>query len=109
MPTLDGRPWDAEKQPRLKLVDQRRNRSAEIPPTVRVEVRCRREDLVIQNLEIKHKGIWNSLKKRLGFKNRMAAAISYIRDRLTEEGLDVENINDVFGQLTLGSATAETV
>jgi hypothetical protein len=44
---LEGRPWDAVKQPRLRLIDQRKDRNKGIPPTVRVEVRCRREDLPI--------------------------------------------------------------
>jgi hypothetical protein len=39
----------------------------------------------------------------------MAAAISYIRDRLSAEGLEVSNIEDRFGQVTLGIATAEPV
>jgi hypothetical protein len=38
----------------------------------------------------------------------MAAAESYIRDRLSEEGLDVKNIDDIFGQLTLANVTAES-
>jgi len=55
--------------------------------------------LVIEDLEVKDAGIWDAAKKRLGFKNRMAAAISYIRDRLSDEGLEVNNIEDVFGKL----------
>ena len=106
---LDGSPWDAVKEPRLKLVDRRKDRSKGIPPTVRVEVRCRREDIVIEDLEVKDAGIWDMAKRRLGFKNRMAAAISYIRDRLSEEGLEVDNIEDVFGKVTLGSVTPETL
>jgi hypothetical protein len=38
----------------------------------------------------------------------MAAAESYIRDRLAEEGFDAKNIQDIFTELTLGSATAES-
>jgi len=105
---LKGRPWDAVKQPRLKLIDKRRDRSTGIPPTVRVEVRCRREDLHIGQLEIKDENLWETVKRRAGFHNRMAAAESYIRDRLLEEGLDVRNIGDIFGELTLGSTIAET-
>lgn len=106
---LDGRPWDAMKQPRLSLVDKRRERTKGIPPTVRVEVRCRREDLSIEDLEIKDQHLWAGVKERLGFQNRLAAAISYIRDHLSAEGLEVKNIDDIFGQLTLGSTTAESV
>jgi hypothetical protein len=105
---LKGRPWDPLKQPRLKLVDKRKNRSAGIPPTVRVEVRCRREDLNIEQLEIKDENLWENVKRRAGFQNRIAAAESYIRDRLLEEGLRVNNIGDIFGELTLGSTIADT-
>lgn len=105
---LKGRPWDPVNQPRLKLIDKRKDRSAGIPPAVRVEVRCRREDLDIDRLEIKDENLWETVKRRAGFQNRMAAAESYNRDRLLEEGLDVRNIGDMFGELTLGSAIAET-
>jgi hypothetical protein len=105
---LEGRPWDAGKQPRLRLIDKRSDPSKGIPPTVRVEVRCRREDLIISDLQMKDEGIWTAVKSRVGHKNRMAAAISYIRNRLSEENLEVQNMEDVFGQLTLGSTIAQS-
>jgi hypothetical protein len=105
---LHGRPWDGAKQPRLKLIDKRKDRSKGIPPAVRVEVRCRREDLIIEDLEVKDENLWGKIQSRAGFRNRMAAAESYIRDRLSEEGLDVKNIDDIFGQLTLANVTAES-
>ena len=106
--TLQGRPWDPAKQPRLKLVDRRTDPSKGIPPTVRLEVRCRREDLEIEDLEVKDESLWENVKARAGFKNRIAAAESYIRLRLLEEGLEAGNIHDPFGQLTLGSVSAES-
>jgi hypothetical protein len=102
-PFLEGRPWDPNKEPRLKLVDKRKDRKKSIPPTVRVEVRCRREDLLIEDLSVKDVTLWERMKAKAGFKNKLAAAESYIRDRLTEEGLEVKNISDVFGQVTLAS------
>lgn len=104
---LEGRPWDGTKQPRLKLVDLRKDRKSGLPPTVRLEVRCKREDLLIEDLTIKNETVWQAARQALGFENRMAAAESYIRDRLTEEGLEVLNLPDIFGQLTLASVTAE--
>lgn len=106
---LEGRPWDAVEQPRLKLIDQRKNRTKGLPPTVRVEVRCRREDLVIDDLQVKDERIWDTAKRGFGFKNKVAAAVSYIRDRLAEEGLEVNNIEDIFGIVTLGSVMAEAI
>jgi hypothetical protein len=79
------------------------------PPTVRVEVKCRREDLIIEDLEIKDETLWQAAKRKAGFKNRLAAAESYIREHLSKEGLEVKNIEDVFGTVTLGSVTAESV
>lgn len=105
---LEGRPWDALKQPRLTLIDQRKDRNKGIPPTVRVEVRCRREDLRISDLEIKDEGLWDTVRRRVGFKNKLAAAESYIRDYLSQEGLEVKNIEDIFGTVTIASATAES-
>lgn len=105
--TLSGRPWDASKHPRLTLIDKRKNPKDGIPPTVRVEVHCRKEDLVIEDLEIKDETIWEAAKAKAGFKNRLAAAESYIRKRLSEEGLEVKNLDDIFGRLTLASTSAE--
>jgi hypothetical protein len=106
---LSGRPWDALKEPRLKLLDQRKNRTKGIPPSVRVEVRCRREDLFIQDLQIKDETLWEAAKRKVGFRNKMAAAVSYIRNKLSEEGLEVSNIEDAFSEITLAAATAEPV
>jgi hypothetical protein len=105
---LQGRPWDGAKEPRLTLIDIRKDRSKGIPPTVRVEIRCRREDLIITDLEIKNESLWDTAKRRAGFKNRLAAAEAYIRERLSDEGLEVKNIDEAFSQLTLGTATAES-
>jgi hypothetical protein len=103
---LLGRPWDSN-EPRLRLVDQRRGSKDALAPIVRLEVRCRREDLVITDLELKDGSLWASIKRQAGFKNKMAAAESYIRDRLTKEGLEVRHFSDKFGVLTLGNVIAE--
>jgi hypothetical protein len=104
---LAGRPWDAVSAPRLKLIDLRKDRTKGIPPTVRVEVRCRREDLKIEDIEIKNETVLEAVKRRSGFDKRLAAAEAYIRDRLTKEGLVINNFQDAFGELTLASTTAE--
>jgi hypothetical protein len=103
---LQGRPWNAVNKPRLKLIDKRRDRTKRIPPTVRVEVRCRREDLAVDDVEVKDETLWEKIKSKPFFGNKMAAAESYIRDRLAEEGFAIKNINDIFTEITLGSATA---
>jgi hypothetical protein len=102
---LDGRPWNSS-EPTAQLVDQRSKGSTSIPPSVRVEVRCRREDLIIDDLRLKDETLMSKIQGKAGYKNRNAAAISYIRNELLKEGLYVANIEDPFGQLTLGSAIA---
>jgi hypothetical protein len=106
---LQGRPWDANKNPRLKIIDSRKDRTKGIPPTVRVEVRCRREDLQIASIEVKDENLWGSLKSRAGFRNRLAAAESYIRSQLAKEGLEVRDFSDIFGTVTLASTTAQSI
>jgi hypothetical protein len=104
--TLSGRPWDPYSEPRLTLKDKRGDRSKGIPPTVRIDVRCLREDLNIAGLETKDETLWQKIRERSGFKNRLAAAESYIRDRLLREGLSVGRIEDPFGELLIATTTA---
>jgi hypothetical protein len=106
---LEGRPWDPNKNPRMKLLDQRKNRSRGIPPAVRIEVQCLREDLLVQDIEVKDSTLWEKLRAKNGFRNRLVAAESYIRDRLEEEGLEIGEINDKFSSLILARVTAEPV
>lgn len=103
---LQGKSWDPSVA-RLKLRDARSDKSRGVPPCVRLEVRCRQEDLAIDDIQIKDEGRWAKIQSRLGFVNRRAAAIAYVRKALTEEGLDVANIEDPFGRVTLGSVLAE--
>lgn len=106
---LDGRPWDGSKKPRLKLVDRRGASSASLSPSVRVEIRCRREDLAISDLTLKDESHWAAVVRRAGFRNRIAAAESYIRDRLASDGLEVGDLDEIFSRLTLSSVSAHSV
>lgn len=107
--SLKGRPWNASSNPRLKLMDSRSDITKGIPPTVRIEVRCRREDINISDIEIKDEGLWEKARAATGFSNRVAAAESYIRAKLLEVGLEERNIGDKFGTLCFASVTAESV
>lgn len=51
--------------------------------------------------------MWSAIQQSAGFGNKMAAAESYIRDRLVEVGLEFQNFDDPFGELTLASVTAK--
>jgi hypothetical protein len=104
---LEGSPWDATKEPRLKLIDKRGQTNKSLEPAVRLEVRCRVEDLEILDIHDKDEGRWKLISSAKGFKNRMAAATAFIRNKLAEEGLHVTNIEDQFGEITLANVTAE--
>jgi hypothetical protein len=103
---LDGRPWDPKAEPRLKLVDQRSGAKG-VPPSVRVEVRCRREDLQISNIVLKDKRRWDTAKARTGYRNREIAAEAYIRDQLLRRGLVVGDLRDTSAQMTLSMTFPE--
>lgn len=104
---LDGRPWDPIKSPRLKVQDIRSNRKRGIPPTIMVSVRCLREDIHITDIKTKDEGLWRKVKAKAGFENRLAAAESYIRSKLIEEGLEFGDLNDRFGEIILAHVAAE--
>lgn len=106
---LSGRPWDPLTQPRLALIDTRSDKSRGIPPSVRIEIRCRREDLIIHDLKLKDGSAWNIIRKKEGHRNRLAAAEAYIKSRLFEEGLHVGDMEELFSQTTIAAVTADSI
>jgi hypothetical protein len=109
-PTLEdvlrGRPWDSAA-PRLKIIDYRNERTVGLPPIVRVEVRCRRQDLNIEDISLKDGQKWRSIKRDTYFVNKRAAAESAIRDRLISEGLFYEDVEEIFASITIADVEAE--
>lgn len=104
---LEGRPWDALKHPRLKVIDSRSDAAKALAPIVKIEVRCKREDLVISDIELKNLKVeagWFGLKPRA---NVELAAQAVIRSRLIEEGLLHGDLEDRFATITLASVTTD--
>lgn len=106
---LSGRPWDALKAPRLQLIDQRSSNSKSMPPTVRVEVRCLREDLEISHITLGDASTFAVLKRRKAAATRRIAAEAAIRTLLTEAGLLTGDMSDPYAQLMLAMTTADAV
>jgi hypothetical protein len=104
-PILDGRPWLALESPLLQLVDQRNDRTRGIEPSVRLVIRCLREDLDISDIEIKNPTARERISASVS-SNRMKAAEAYIRNKLEEAGLEVGDISDKFGKITLADVFA---
>lgn len=107
---LDGRPW-ASGSPRLKVMDTRTDRIKSLPPSIRVEVRCRREDLHITSIALKDDEKWSLIKLGPDHRNKIAAAEALIRTRLFEDGLlhAGADITDPYTQMTLVAVAAEGV
>lgn len=107
---LVGQPWRSEDEPRLTVVDTRADRDRHIPPSIRVEVRCRREDLVITDIVMADEAKWSILQLNPQHRNRVAAAEAYLRNRLFEErlleGADGDMSNP-FARMTLAVVLAE--
>lgn len=105
MQPLLGHPWDADKAPRLKLVDTRPDLNRGIEPSVRVQVRCLREDLEITNIVLKDEKRWASLRQSPTHRNRVAAAEAVIRDRMMKAGLVHGALDEPYAQMCLAEVT----
>lgn len=82
---LSGTPWDARNAPRLEVVRSAERNADGDKPTVRIELRCRRQDLYISGLEPKDP----KLKKTLLRDNsdlRIAAAEQVIKEEICRAG-----------------------
>lgn len=98
---LIGRPWDANKKPRLKLKDLRPIASKSVEPEVNLEVRCRKEDLEISDIKLKNDSFES------GPNNLIAAKIE-IRNRLVGAGLLEEDVDHAYAVLTLYNVRVES-
>jgi len=105
---LYGRRWDAVKEPRLKLRDLRKSSQKSFDPIVYIEARCLRDDLKIEDIELKDESKWQRLSRRLGQENRIAAAESYIRNRLAKFGIEVSphSVHEKFSEILIAQIAA---
>lgn len=104
---LRGRPWDCVSNPRLTLIDKRKDPSKGIPPIVNIKIRCLREDLLISEIAVKDEAKWKKIVSGAGFKNKHLAAEAYIRNMLAKEGLDSGDISDPFCSINLAYITVD--
>lgn len=101
---LLGKVWDAVSEPLLSVKFATESR---MDPVVRIEIRCRREDLLISNVQIKNTSGFERFS--LGStKNKMAAAEAFIINALSSRNLDVKNFDDPFGEIVLADMLVDT-
>ena len=103
---LDGLLWDARNgPPRFTAVDTRtpeeraRHERTALPPTLRVEVRAKSEDLIIDRLELTDARPWSKLGPT---RKAEVAARAFIKRSLIEERLPVGDIHEPFSDLVIG-------
>ena len=104
---LEGSPWEADAEPRLTLIDNNAGKPRRIEPSVRIEVRCRREDLLISDIEITDKSLLKDLPEHKTSRRNEVAAECYIRDELLRHGLGGGDLSNRFAEITLLSVVAE--
>lgn len=98
---LDGQPWSSEV-PRSKLVDTKFGRKRGEAPEVTVEVRCRREDLIIEDINFKDSGITEYIKLP---RAKRVAVEQYIKSEIERIGLYCGDITDPFSVIVLGDVS----
>lgn len=95
---LKGSPWNASDAPRLKV---KRNSSAE-QPYVRIEIRCRREDLRIEDLELKDPVKQSRFLNRPDPDKNRAAAEQVIKEELVKAGfLELPDMTEGFSNILI--------
>lgn len=100
---ISGKPWDPIKSPRMQIKDRRNSVDVGIPPQVRIQIRCLKEDLIIS--EIKSKKL-NPMY--LYNPNKIAAAEAFIREKLKTIDFDIPvNLAPDFTKLLIADTIAE--
>lgn len=101
---LLGKAWDAVSEPLLSI---RSTGNSKIDPVARIEIRCRREDLLITNLQAKNEGVLQKALTGTIFDNKLAAAEAYIVNVLSSRNLDIRNFEDPFGEILLADVMVD--
>lgn len=91
---LSGKVWNPVEEPRLSI---KRTAISRIDPTCRFQISCKREDIVIEEIELKNRSV---LKDRFKH-NRDAAAAAFLRKVLSEHGLESENFDESFSDVVM--------
>lgn len=97
---LIGSPWNA-KDSVMKLQDKNYNRNRGESPEIRIEIRCLREDFIIEDIEFTDSRFpsWAALTR-----SKQVAVEQYIRDELARAGFDCGDLSEPFTEIVLADA-----
>jgi len=99
---LEGSPWDAATMPRYTVSRSAEKNKDGDRPTIRLEVRCRREDILIQGLEIKDSRKSTFFQKKRSKDANRAAAEQLIVEEIRKAGfLRLPNMSEPKSDLIL--------
>lgn len=101
-PNLFGQAFNATEPVMLMRID---GKPPKIPPTVKVRVHCLREDIDV--LELEAKNVSKSLLNRgIGEEKKLKLAEEIIKDYLSREGLEFEDVSEKFAKLVVADVIA---
>lgn len=98
---LDGQPWPAEER-KMKLIDTKAGRERGDPPEVTIDIRCKREDLIIEGIEFKEGSLFDFAKLT---RTKQVAVEQYIKLQIEKIGLECGDISEPFATLILGDVS----
>jgi hypothetical protein len=98
---LSGSPWSSEV-PLLKILDSKKDRKHGEAPEVRVELRCRREDMHITDIQLTE-----SASNITYSANKILAVEQYIRSELLKIGFLVPSLTDPFSEAVIADVVPE--
>lgn len=112
---LDQVVWNAQTEPRFDLIDKRatevREREAlnQLHPTIRIEIKCRSEDLKIDDIALTDPEERRLMASWAGANKRKKAAEAFIKRELLQNGLRAGNIHEPYGRLVVGDMIVSLV
>jgi hypothetical protein len=97
---LAGSPWDA-RESIMKIRDSNHKRKNGEPPEVRIEIRCLREDFIIEDVAFTDSifPAWAQLSRL-----KQVAVEQYIRDELARAGFYCGDLTEPFTEIILADA-----
>lgn len=99
---LWGSPWDAS-EPRMKFRDTKSSRKRGEPPEISIQIRCKREDLHIEDVQFKDPSF---MKGDFISRNKMIAVEQYIKSEILKMGFACGDLSEPFAELILGDAVS---
>lgn len=102
--SLLGQPWESSERRLIVRDSEIKKRKLGEPPEPRIELRCRREDLQITDIQFKKRttAFWASLSR-----GKQLAVEQYLKDELIRLGFECGDLSDPFAQVVLADVVPE--